>query len=194
MVTRKTALKRLAREISIFISDFAGRKVDLRRMDLEADLAKIAQQESTLQFKQFSAQTAWEVGSRLKALAEEKKFAVAIDIFLVDRSVFSYAMPGTTPNQSNWIRRKRNVVLQFQRCSYGVGLSLQKDKGSLAESHGFAVSDYATHGGSFPIHVIGTGCIGAITVSGLPQRQDHALVIEVLAAHLGQPLAGLALD
>lgn len=193
MGTRKTALKRFAREISIFISDFAAGKVDLGRMDLEADLAKIAQQESALQFKQFNAQTAWEIGSRLRARAEEKKLAVAIDIFVVDRSVFFFAMPGTTLNHSNWIRRKRNVVLQFQRCSYAMGLTLQRDKGSLAESHGFAVSDYATHGGSFPINIVGTGCIGAITVSGLPQRQDHALVIEVLAEHLGQPLGTLAL-
>ena len=46
--------------------------------------------------------------------------------------------------------------------------------------------DYAAHGGSFPITLRNMGCIGAITVSGLPQRQDHALVVAVLAEHLGQ--------
>lgn len=163
-------------------------------MNLEADLDLLARQERVLQFKLFDLQTAWDVGSRLKAGAEKKGVAVAIDVYLVDRSVFFYAMPGTTPNHSNWVRRKRNVVLQFQHCSYSIGLSLQRDKGNLQESHGFAVSDYAPHGGSFPIHVIGTGCIGAITVSGLPQRQDHALLTEVLAEYLDHPLAGLALE
>jgi len=37
--------------------------------------------------------------------------------------------------------------------------------------------DYATHGGGFPIFLVGTGCIGAITVSGLPERDDHMLVV-----------------
>jgi len=194
MVTRKTALRRFLREISIFISDFTARKHNQGRMNLEADLEKIARQEQALQFKTFNEQTAWEIGSRLKAQAEKKGVAVAIDIYVVDRSLFFYAMPGTIPNHANWVRRKRNVVLQFRHCSYSIGLSLQRDKGNLTESHGFAVSDYAPHGGSFPINVTGTGFIGAITVSGLPQRQDHALVVEVLAEYLAVPLGDLALE
>ena len=194
MATSRAAFRRIAREISIFVRDFIPGKGDLARMNLESDLEKIARQERALQFKQFDAETAWEIGSRLKALAQKKAVAVAIDVYVVDRSLFFYAMPGTTPNNTNWIRRKRNVVLQFRCSSYSIGLTLQRDRGSLSEGHGFAVSDYAPHGGSFPINVIGTGCIGAITVSGVPQRQDHGLVIEVLAEFLGEPIAGLALD
>ncbi len=194
MATRSTAFRRIAREFSIFIRDFIPGKRDLTRMTVESDLAKIAHQERTLQFKHFDAETAWEIGARLKQLAQKKGVAVAIDVYLVDRSLFFYAMPGTTPNHANWIRRKRNVVLQFRCSSYAMGLTLQRDRGSLGEGHGFAVSDYAPHGGSFPISLIGTGCIGAITVSGLPQRQDHALVIDVLAEFLGEPISGLALD
>lgn len=163
-------------------------------MDVDTDLEKIAQQERTLQFKRFDAQTAWELGSRLKTLAEQKGIAVAIDVYLGGRSVFFYSMPGTTPDHSDWVRRKRNVVLHFQRCSYAVGLNLKRDKTSLAENHSLPLRDYATHGGSFPLCLEGSGCIGAVTVSGVPQRQDHALVIEGLAAQLGLPLPGLALD
>jgi uncharacterized protein (UPF0303 family) len=194
MATRRAAFKRLAHEISTFARDFIGGKAHVAPMNLEADLEKIGRQERVLQFKLFDEQTAWEIGSRIKNAAEKKAVAVAIDIYVVDRTLFAYAMPGTTPNQANWIRRKRNVVLQFRRCSYAIGLSLQRDRGSLAEGHGFSPSDYATHGGSFPINVIGTGFIGVITVSGLPQRQDHALVIEVLADFLGEPIDPLALD
>jgi len=42
--------------------------------------------------------------------------------------------------------------------------------------------------------VRGVGLVGAITVSGLPQRDDHALIVAVLAERLGLPLAELALD
>jgi uncharacterized protein (UPF0303 family) len=36
--------------------------------------------------------------------------------------------------------------------------------------------------------------VGAITISGLPQREDHKMVVAVLADFLGKPLADLALD
>jgi uncharacterized protein (UPF0303 family) len=45
--------------------------------------------------------------------------------------------------------------------------------------------DYASHGGCFPLLLESTGCVGTITVSGLPQRDDHYLIVEVLAAQLG---------
>ena len=59
---------------------------------------------------------------------------------------------------------------------------------------GAPLVDYATHGGGFPILLAGGTCIGAITVFGLPQREDHGLIVAVLAEHLGQPLAELALS
>ena len=52
----------------------------------------------------------------------------------------------------------------------------------------------SSHGGSFPLHVAGVGCVGAVTVSGLPQRDDHALVVEALAATCGVPIDEFQLD
>jgi uncharacterized protein (UPF0303 family) len=40
----------------------------------------------------------------------------------------------------------------------------------------------------------GTGCVGTITVSGLPQREDHSLVVSVLQEHLHLAGEDLALD
>ena len=158
------------------------------------DLERIALQEQRLRFERFDATTAWTLGMRLKAAAEAHGVAVAIDIQLHGQPLFFYAMPGTTPDNVDWIRRKRNVVLRFHRSSYAIGLQLQQQQSTLEAKIGVDARDYAPHGGCFPLNLHGTGCIGTITVSGLPQRQDHELVVEVLADMLGQPLGELALD
>jgi uncharacterized protein (UPF0303 family) len=64
---------------------------------------------------------------------------------------------------------------------------------SLFEKYGLPITDYAAHGGSFPIRMHGAGVIGSVTVSGLPQRADHELVVEALCAELGKDYAKLAL-
>jgi uncharacterized protein (UPF0303 family) len=59
---------------------------------------------------------------------------------------------------------------------------------------GLELKDYAPHGGCFPIFLAGTGCVGTITVSGLPQREDHMLVVSVLQEYLKLSDEDLALD
>lgn len=162
-------------------------------MNLDQDLRQITEQEARLQFQSFSAHTAWEIGSRLRALAVERQLSVAIEIEVNGHTLFTTALPGTTPDNADWIRRKRNVTRRFLRSSYAVGLQMAQKQTTLTEQVGADVREYATHGGCFPIYMVGTGCVGTITVSGLPQRADHELVVEVLAEHLGQPLAELAL-
>lgn len=154
--------------------------------DLAADLARIQEQEERLRFERFDADTAWEIGRRLKAAAEARGAAVVIDISLHGRQLFHFAMPGTTPDNAEWVRRKRNVVARYHRSSYAIGLSLQQQGTTLEAKTGVSAADHAAHGGSFPILLAGTGCIGSITVSGLPQREDHELVVAVLEAYLGR--------
>jgi uncharacterized protein (UPF0303 family) len=54
-------------------------------------------------------------------------------------------------------------------------------------------ADYALSGGSFPLRVNGAGVIGAITVSGLHQRDDHELVVAAICSQLGLETKGLSL-
>lgn len=153
-------------------------------MSIDSDLEKIALQEKRLQFKAFDAEAAWAIGAALKAAAEKRGAAVAIDIQLHGHPLFAYAMPGTTPDNLDWIRRKRNVVQRYHRSSYAIGLTHQRNQTTLQSKTGLDLKDYAPHGGCFPIILAGTGCIGTITVSGLPQREDHALVVSVLQKYL----------
>ena len=162
-------------------------------MGIDQDIEKIALQEKRLQFKHFDAEMAWALGSALKAAAEKRRVAVAIEIQLNGHTLFAYAMQGTTPDNLEWIRRKRNVVTRYHRSSYGIGLKNERANTTL-QAKGLDLKDYAAHGGCFPILLEGTGCVGTITVSGLPQREDHELVVAVLQEYLHLTGEDLALD
>ncbi len=162
-------------------------------MSIKKDLAKIAIQEERLQFQDFDADTAWKLGNRLKANAETRGVAVTIEIRVGKETIFFFAMQGAKPENADWARRKRNVVDLLWRSSYAVGLSLQEEQSSLEAKMGLPLRDYTAHGGSFPIRVVGVGTIGTVTVSGLPQRDDHAMLVEELAGMLGVPLSEVAL-
>jgi len=156
----------------------------------EDDLAAIAMQERELCFERFDEDVAWSLGSRLRTMAVARKAGVVIDIRRFGQPLFYCALAGTTPDNAEWVRRKRNLVARFHRSSYRMGIEMGA---SLFEKHALATSDYAAHGGSFPICVRGAGVIGSITVSGLPQRADHELVVEALCVELGKDYGKLAL-
>jgi uncharacterized protein (UPF0303 family) len=162
-------------------------------MAIEDDLRRIEEQERRLTFQRFDLALAWGLGVRLKEAAEAGAAPVAIDISLHGRPLFFVALAGATADNVEWIRRKRNVVLRLGRSSYAVGLKLALTGSTLAAKYGLPETDYIAHGGGVPILLEGLGCIGAVTVSGLPQRQDHALVTETLAQFLGRDLADVKL-
>jgi uncharacterized protein (UPF0303 family) len=155
-------------------------------MGLDQELQKILRQEVELVFPQFDAASAWELGVALRDAAQKRAAAVVIDIRRGTELLFFHAMPGTTPANADWARRKRNVVELMRRSSYAVGLECRISGTTLEEKMGLPSRDYACHGGAFPIQVAHTGFIGTVTVSGLPQREDHQLIVEVLAEILGR--------
>ncbi len=155
-------------------------------MGLGEDLERIGLQERELVFSEFNAQTAWELGARLRATAAERELAVVIDVRRFGQPLFYAAMDATTPDNVEWVRRKGNVVARFHRSSYAIGIKEKIKNETLLESQGLPVADYATHGGAFPISLAGGGVIGSVTVSGLPQRADHEMAVEALCALLGR--------
>jgi uncharacterized protein (UPF0303 family) len=162
-------------------------------MAINDDIAQLTAQEERLRFPRFTETTAWEIGTKLRTLGQARKLPIVIDVRLSNRQLFYSALTGSTPDNPDWVRRKSNVVFRYLKSSYRVGRELAAKNDTLDQNRGVSLMDYAPHGGSFPIHVDGAGIIGAITVSGLPQRDDHNLVVEVLAAVLNQPFDGLAL-
>jgi len=162
-------------------------------MGLTEDLERIALQERELVLSKLDPDFAWQLGSRLRAMAAERNLAVVIDVRRFGQPLFYAAMHGTTPDNPEWVRRKNNVVARFHCSSYAVGLREKLKNQTLHESQGLPIVDYATHGGSFPLRVAGAGVVGSVTVSGLPMRADHELAVEALCDLLGRPYAGLKL-
>ena len=162
-------------------------------MGLNEDMERVALQERELRLPRLDFDLAWELGVRLLSLAEERSLDVVIDVRRFGQPLFYTALEGTTPDNVEWVRRKSNVVARFHRSSYAVGLKLKLKNETLEEQQGLAVADYATHGGSFPLTVEGAGVVGSVTVSGLPQRADHELVVEALCLLLERDYAELKL-
>lgn len=165
-------------------------------MSLENDLAAIIKQEQTLTLSTFTPDVAWQLGTTLRDLAIARKFSIVMDIRRFGaphQQLFYCALAGTTPDNQRWVARKINTVARFHKSSYHVGRLLEQAGLSFSARYNLPEEDYAAHGGCFPLMVENAGIVGAVTVSGLPQREDHNLVVEALCAITGRDNAALRL-
>ncbi|WP_330339748.1 heme-degrading domain-containing protein [Streptomyces sp. NBC_00557] len=152
--------------------------------ELTPSVEELEAQERRLVFRQFTHDDAWALGSLLVELARERQAPVAIDIHRAGQQLFHAALPGSTPDNDAWIARKRRVVERYGASSYLVGARFRAKGTTFEDSSRLDPDAYAAHGGSFPITVENVGVIGAVTVSGLPQLQDHRFVVEALEQFL----------
>ncbi|KJY82920.1 hypothetical protein TW81_12015 [Vibrio galatheae] len=150
------------------------------------DLNQLLAQEAELQFEHFDNHTAWQLGCLIKHNAEQSEVNVAIEIVRNQHCLFSFAMPDTAPDNQCWIARKRNVVERYHHSSWYMG-QYYKAKGKTIEQASLVdAQQFAPYGGSFPLIIRGVGVVGAISVSGLPQYQDHKLVVDSIAQYLAE--------
>ncbi|PYE90132.1 heme-degrading domain-containing protein [Phyllobacterium leguminum] len=162
-------------------------------MSHREDIEKILVQEQMLVFDAFDEAVAFDLGNRIRDVALLEGLGIAIEIGLWDRRLFFATTPGATADNQEWIRRKFNVVRRFHASSYRLVLEQDRDDRLFPPHRAVDVEDYALAGGGFPIRVKGAGIIGAVIVSGLPQREDHNLVVRALATMLGADAVALAL-
>lgn len=154
--------------------------------DLETLIAEIEAQERELVFTRFDNADAWELGSAMVAAAAERSLPVTIDIRRHGHQLFHAALAGTTADNDAWIERKVNVVNRFGASSYLIGRRLAAKGDVLDERLGLEPVRFAAHGGAFPIRIADVGVVGTVTVSGLPQSEDHAFVIEMVRTFQGR--------
>ena len=152
-------------------------------MGASEDIAKIAEQEATLVFPAFDEATAFAIGSAIRERGLKDKAADHRRYPHVGTGRCSMrrcrARPPTTPN---WARRKRNVVQRFLKSTYRMVLEQQRPDRTFKPGSGLDSADYVLAGGGFPVTVKGAGVIGVIAVSGLPEREDHGIVVAICAS------------
>jgi uncharacterized protein (UPF0303 family) len=133
------------------------------------DITDIEAEGGALVLPSFDETTALRLGQILVDLALAEDLPVVVNIRTADRTLFL------------WAHRKSNTALKFQLPSLLVGLR-NKAKGQTLERDGLSSADYADNGGAVPIRVKGVGMVAVATVSGLPQVEDHKLVVRGLRA------------
>lgn len=146
---------------------------------------QIQADEVDLQFGTFDREDAWRLGSALRSAALDQDLPVVIGITLGAQRVFHTALPGATPDNDVWLERKAAVVTHYERSSMGVGEQFRSRGRTFEEDSRLPPDRYAAHGGVFPIRLRESGLVvGTVGVSGLPQREDHAFLVEHLRAFL----------
>jgi uncharacterized protein (UPF0303 family) len=145
------------------------------------DVAELEAEAKGLVMAAFGEAEALALGRILTDMALAEGLPVVIDIRTPDRTLFHAGLPGSAPLNDLWARRKSAVALTFHEASLLVG-ARHREKGETLAKHGLDLADHADHGGAVPIRVAGVGVVAVATVSGLPQVEDHKLVVRGIRA------------
>src|SRR3954471_12125670 len=149
-------------------------------------VAELAAEEQELQFRCFTNDDAWELGCALAAAARERGAPVVVDVTRNGHQLFRAALPGSTPDNDTWIARKQRVVHRFGHSSLYVRQA-SIERGTTFEAElALDPAQYAAHGGAVPVLVRSVGPVGVVAVSGLPQLEDHRMVVAAIRAHLAR--------
>lgn len=147
-------------------------------------IAELAAQEQRLVFDEFDNDTAWELGLQLVTAARAASLPVVVSITQGGQRLFHAALEGTSLDNDDWVERKSRVVHRFGHSSLYMGTKARVASSTFEERTGLDPARYAAHGGSFPVIVRRVGVVGSVTVSGLPQLDDHGFVVEQLTLFL----------
>lgn len=158
---------------------------EVQQDELEALLAL----EEELQFDHFDHDVAWALGCSIVELARSRSLGVVVSIRRNGQRLFHAALPGVTADNDDWIERKSRVVDRFAHSSRYMGALMESpesrfSEATLEDSYRLDPASFAAHGGAFPIVVRRSGMVGTVAVSGLPQMEDHRLVVEGVRRYL----------
>ena len=141
---------------------------------------EVLAQEERLQLAHFDNDDAIELGLIALGLARERGLPIVVEVRAYDQVLFRAALPGSSVVNDGWVARKTRLVEDFGHSTLYQRVRHEAEGTTFAAATGLSEDDYAAHGGGFPLAVVGTGRVGVMVVSGLPQLDDHRLVVECL--------------
>ena len=137
----------------------------------------LLQQEKQSRLSRFDFDLAWQLGQRLYERAKTLSAPVSLEVYAFGQELFVAALPGSSAENLEWMRRKRNTVLRCAHSSMYSGV-VNALKGESMDTQPYIDQfHYADHGGSFPLLNESGAVLGAVSVSGLPSAEDHALAL-----------------
>ena len=147
-------------------------------------LTELEAEEASLILPHFDEHMALKLGNAIVALAMARKSPVVVNIRNANRCFFHAALPGSSANNDNWARRKSNAALMAGHASLLIG-TRHTAHNRTVEGEGWSPLDFSDSGGAVPLRVAGAGIVAVATVSGLPQVEDHKMVVEAIRALIG---------
>lgn len=143
---------------------------------------ELEQEEAGLAFNSFSHETALELGQFSLSIIQNAP--IAMEVRKGNHLVFKASLPGTSQDNDWWLNRKFKAADRFGHSSLWVKKKFKEMGQDFEMDSGLDQDLYAAHGGVVPIFVKGTGMVGGIGISGLPDVEDHRYAVEILEKFL----------
>jgi len=153
-------------------------------------LDAVITQEKELRFKTVDTGMVTDIA---KAIADKLKAKHAPSYILAvinGNTLYAECLPGASPDNANWVRRKGNLTTLFSKSSYRVTLEM-RIRGQDLSSRGASAAEYVLSGGAFPV-TIGDLTVGYFASSGIAQEEEHQIIADTIAGYLGKKIPSVS--
>ena len=170
-------MKQLLKIILLFgilFSGYSQEKQEIHSTKMDNNITR------KIELETFNNRIGLEMGLAVVNLAKERNQNIAVQVERLNHIIFLYVDDNLPTDKHNWLRRKANVVKNFEESSLSVKFDLINGNMTLDETFALNSNNYLAKGGSIPIFVKNAGMVAIITVSGLRDEEDHKIVIDAL--------------
>ena len=140
----------------------------------------LAKEQEALKIDTFDYNFVWSLGAAMRENAAAKQVPVILTIAHGTNIVFSLHLPGATADNIDWAARKRAVAWRFQRSSLAMRPEAENGQFDFNKMFRLPEASFVAGGGGVPLILKSGMIIGTVGVSGLPDVEDHKIIVECL--------------
>ena len=145
----------------------------------------LLKEEKILKLLSLTNTDAIEIGEIATTLGNQRKVPIAIQVRIGDWIVFHASLEGSKPENDRWINRKVAVVMLKKHSTMYERVSAEERGVDWHKENNVQDETHAIHGGALPL-ITDEGFRGILSISGLPQVEDHLFAVEVLTEFLAR--------